>query len=108
MQFLEQQRSPISSHYPPYVWYNVLFVKCCVDLTPNVMGHKHSRKFYFCLISPQNILSLPDHQMFCGKCETDLCVLFCQQWFWAKLWTLTLTETTEACRALDVVQSSFG
>ncbi len=36
-------------------WYDVLFMKCCVGLTPNVMGHTPSKKFNFCHISPQNI-----------------------------------------------------
>ncbi len=36
-------------------WYDVLFMKCCVGFTPDVTGHTPSKKFNFCLISPQNI-----------------------------------------------------
>ncbi len=36
-------------------WYHVLFMKCCVGFTADVMGHTPSKKFNFCLISPQNI-----------------------------------------------------
>ncbi len=36
-------------------WYDVLFMKCCVGFTPDVMGHALSKKLNFCLISPQNI-----------------------------------------------------
>ncbi len=36
-------------------WYDFLFMKCCVDFMPDVTGHTPSKKFNFCLISPQNI-----------------------------------------------------
>ncbi len=63
-------------------WYDVLFMKCCVGFTPDVMGHAPSKKFNFCSISPQNICPkvLGIIKVFLGKCETNLCVLFGQQW----------------------------
>ena len=61
-------------------------------------------------------------EMFVGKCEMSLCVVFCQQWFWpwtlpwmpllpsvclmVESWTLTLTEASEACSSLDVLLGS--
>ncbi len=36
-------------------WYDVLFMKCCVEFTPDVTGHTPSKKFNFCRISPQKI-----------------------------------------------------
>ncbi len=36
-------------------WYDDLFMKCCVGVTPDVTAHTPSKKFNFCLISPQNI-----------------------------------------------------
>ncbi len=65
------------------VWYDVIFMKCCVGFTPDVTGHTPSKKFNFCLISPQNICPkvLGNIKIFFGKCETSLCVLFGQQWF---------------------------
>ncbi len=102
-------------------WYDVLFMKCCVGFTPDVTGHIPSKKLNFCLISPQNIclkvLGIID--IFFGKCETSLCVLFGQQWLlpWmpflpslfliVESWTLTLIEASEACSSLDVVLGSF-
>ncbi len=66
-------------------WYDVLFMKCCVGFTPDVTGHTPSKKFNFCLISPQNICSkvLGIIKIFFGKCEMSLCVLFGQQWLLA-------------------------
>ncbi len=63
-------------------WYDVLFMKCCVGFTPDVTGHTPSKKFNFCLISPQNICPkvLGIIKIFFGKCEMSLCVLFGQQW----------------------------
>ncbi len=62
-------------------WYDVLFMKSFVGFTADVTGHEPSKKFNFCLISPQNICpSLGDNQDIFGKCETSLCVLFGQQW----------------------------
>ncbi len=63
-------------------WYDVLFMKCCDGFTPDVMGHTPSKKFNFCLISPQNICLkvLGIIKIFFGKCEMSLCVLFGQQW----------------------------
>ncbi len=63
-------------------WYDVLFMKCCVGFTPDVMGHAPSKKFNFCLIRPQNMCPkiLGIIKIIFGKCETSLCVLFGQQW----------------------------
>ncbi len=63
-------------------WYVVLFMKLCVGFMPDVTGHTPSKKFNFCLISPQNICPkfLWIIKIFFGKCETSLCVLFGQQW----------------------------
>ena len=35
--------------------HDVLFMKCCVSFTPDVTGRTPSKKFLFCLVSPQNI-----------------------------------------------------
>ncbi len=61
--------------------YDVLFIKYCVGFIPDVMGHAHSKKFNFCLISPQNIFpkALEIIKMIFVKCKTSLCVLFGQQ-----------------------------
>ncbi len=39
-------------------WYDVLFIKCVAGFTPDGTGHAPSKKFNFCLISPQNMDSL--------------------------------------------------
>ncbi len=54
----------------------------CAGFTQDVTGHTPSKKFNFCLISPQNICPkiLGIIKIFSGKCETRLCVLFGQQW----------------------------
>ncbi len=66
-----------------YWWYDVLFLKCCVTFTPDVMGHTPSKKFNFCLVSPQSIFPkvLGIIKMFSGKTETSFYVLFAQQRF---------------------------
>lgn len=63
---------------------NVVFPKCSVSFTPNVMGRKPSKKFHFCLLRPQNIIP----KVFC----TSLCV-FCQLWFWVETvsWMLVMS-----------------
>ncbi len=63
-------------------WYDVLFLKSCVGFLTDVTGHTSSKKFNFCLISPQNICPkvLEIIKIFFGKYETSLCVLFGQQW----------------------------
>ncbi len=75
---------PRPSHYHHHVWLLVwwsFFIKCCVGFTPDVKGHTPSKKFNFCLISPQNISPkvLGIIKIFFCKCETSLCVLFGQQ-----------------------------
>ncbi len=64
-------------------WYDALFMKCCVGFMPDVTGHIRSKKFNFCLISPQNICPkvLGIINIFFGKCETSLCVLFVSDGF---------------------------
>ncbi len=66
-----------------YCWYDVLFLKCCVTFTPDVMGHTPSKKFNFCLVSPQSIFPkvLGIIKIFSGKIETSLYVIFAQQRF---------------------------
>ena len=66
-----------------YYWYDVLIVECCVSFTPDGTGPMSFKKFYFWLISPQNLIPkvLGVIKMFFGKCEMSLCVLFGQQWF---------------------------
>ncbi len=68
-----------------YRWYDVLFLKCCVTFTPDVMGHTPSKKFNFCLVSPQSIFPkvLGIIKMFSGKTEMSFYVLFAQQRFWS-------------------------
>ena len=98
-QVLKQQNSPRPSHY----CCCVLFLKCG------------------CLDSPQSIFPkvLGIIKMFSGKNETSLNVLFALQWFssWnsampflpslflmVESWTLTLTETSEACSLVGCCQ----
>ncbi len=68
-----------------YCWYDVLFLKCCVTFMPDVMGHTPSKKFNFCLVSPQSIFPkvLGIIKMFSGKTEMSFYVLFAQQRFWS-------------------------
>ncbi len=84
-QVRKQQNSPRPSHYHHlfYSWYDVLFLKCCVTFTPDVMGHTPSKKFNFCLVSPQSIFPkvLGIIKMFSGKTEISFYVLFAQQRF---------------------------
>ncbi len=60
-------------------WYDVLFMKCCVGFMPDVTGHTPSKKFNFCLISPQNICkkypkSIGDYQdIFWQMWDEPLC-----------------------------------
>ncbi len=85
VQVLKLQSSPRPSHYHTMFdcWYDVLFMKCCVGFTPDVTGHTPSKKFNFCLISPQNICPkvLGIIKIFFGKCETSLCVLLVSSGF---------------------------
>ncbi len=56
-----------------YCWYDVIFLKYCVNLTPDGMGHTPSKKFNFCLVSPQSIFpKVLGIKMFSGKTETSL------------------------------------
>ncbi len=106
-------------------WHDFSFMKCCVVYTSDVTGYTPSKKFNFCLISPQN--SCPKVfgiiKIFFGKCETSLYVLLVCSGFclgtlpWiaflyslfliVESWTLTLIEASEACSSLDVVLCSF-
>ncbi len=40
---------------PPCLNVDVLFMKCCVGFTPDLMGHTPSKMLNFCFIGPQNI-----------------------------------------------------
>ncbi len=86
-QVLKQQNSPRPSHYHHHILllYDVLFLKCCVTFTPDVMGHTPSKKFNFCLVSPQSIFPkvLGIIKLFSGKTEMSFYVLFAQQRFWS-------------------------
>ncbi len=102
-------------------------MKCSVGFTPDVTEHTPSKKFNFCLISPQII---------CQKFLGIIKIFFWQMWdaplcsFWSAVgsfclgtlpwmpflpslflivesWTLTLIEASEACSYLDVVLGSF-
>ncbi len=68
-----------------YCWYDVLFLKCCVTFTPDVMGHTPSKKFNFCLVSPQSIFPkvLGIIKKLSGQTEMSFYVLFAQQRFWS-------------------------
>ncbi len=82
-------------------WYDVPFMKCCVGFTPDVTGHAPSKKFNFCLISPQNICPkvLGIIKIFFGKCETSLCVLFGEQWLlpWNSSMDAVFTQSLSYC-----------
>ncbi len=84
-QVLKQQTAPDHTLHTTifYCWYDVLFLKCCVTFTPDVMGHTPSKKFNFCLVSPQSIFPkvLGIIKMFSGKTEMSFYVLFAQQQF---------------------------
>ena len=79
-QVLKQQNSLRPSHYHHHI---LLLVWCCVTFMPDVIGHTSSKKFNFCLISPQSIFPkvLGIIKMFSGKTETSFYVQFAQQWF---------------------------
>ncbi len=88
-------------------------------------GHTPSKKFNFCLVSPQSIFPkvLGIIKMFSGKTETSLFVLFAQQRFWSwnsamqaifaqslsygGVMNTDLNLNCEACSSLDVVVGSF-
>ncbi len=68
-----------------YCWYDVLFLKCCVTFTPDVMGHTPSKKFNF-VSSVHRVFSqsLGDHQdvfwqnwdeLLCSFCSAAVLVL---------------------------------
>ncbi len=59
-------------------WHDFSFMKCCVVNTSDVTGYTPSKKFNFCLISPQNSCPklLGIIKIFFGKSETSLYVLF--------------------------------
>ncbi len=91
-------------------------MKCCFGFLPDVTGHAPSKKFNFCLISPQNICPkvLGIIKIFFGKCETSLCGFFlvssgyCLGTLpWMPFLTQTLIEASEACSSLDVVLGSY-
>ncbi len=89
-------------------------------LTQMLTGHTPSKKFNFCLISPQNICPkvLGIIKIFFAKCETSLSVLLVSSGFclgtlpWmpflpclfliVESWTLTFIEASEACSSLEV------
>ena len=62
-----------------YCWYDVLFLKCSVTFTPDVMGHTPSKKFNFCLVIPECFpKSLGDHEeVFWGKLDKPTAGLTC-------------------------------
>ncbi len=84
VQVLKLQSSPRPSHYHHHVWLLVWcsFYEILCWFYPRCNGHTPSKKFNFCLISPQNICPkvLGIIKIFFGKCEASLCVLFGQQW----------------------------
>ncbi len=64
---------------PPCFTVGMMFsMKCCVVFMSDVTGYTPSKKFNFCLISPQNICPkvLGIIKIFFGKSETSLCVIF--------------------------------
>ncbi len=122
----EAAKQPQTITLPPpclTCWYDVLFMKCCDGFTPDVTGHTPSKKFNFCLISPQNICLkvLGIIKIFFGKCEMSLCVLFGQQWLlpWnspmnavfaqslSYCWIMTLIEASEACSSFRCCSGFF-
>ncbi len=73
---------------------------------PNVTGHTPSKKFNFCLISPQNCfsISLGDNQNILGKCEMSLCVLFGQQWLlpWNSPMDAVFVQSLSHCWIINI------
>ncbi len=102
-------------------WHDVLFMKCFVGFTPDVTGHRPSKKFNFCLVSPQNICPkvlgiihfLANVRwafvLFLGFCLGTLPWMpFLPSLFLiVESWTLTLIEASEDCSSLNVVLGSF-
>ncbi len=78
-------------------WYDVLFMKCCVGFTPDVTGHTPSKKFNFCLISPQNI---------CPKVLGIIKIFFWQMWdaLFCSFWSAVAfaLELSHGCRFCPV------
>ncbi len=71
---------------PPYFTVGMMFFFWnAVTFTPDVMGHTPSKKFNFCLVSPQSIFAkvFGIIKMFSGKTEMSFYVLFAQQRFWS-------------------------
>ncbi len=116
-----------------YCWYDVLFLKCCVTFTPDEMGHTPSKKFNFCLVSPQSIFPkvLGSSRCFLEKLRRAFMFFLLRSGFglgtlpcrpflpslflMLESWTLTLTEASEAfrcccgvfCDLLDESSQSF-
>ncbi len=82
-------------------WYDVLFIKSYVGFMPDVIEHTPSKKFNFCLISPQNICPkvLGITKILFGKCEMSLCVLFGQQSLlpWTTSMDAVFTQSLSYC-----------
>ncbi len=87
-------------------------MKCRDGFMRDVTGHTPSKKFNLCLISQKNICQkvLWTIKIFFGKCETNLFVLFGQQWLLRNspmgavfAQSLTLIEASEVCSCLDVL-----
>ncbi len=106
-------------------WYDVLFMKSCVGFKADVTGHAPSKKFNFCLISPQNICPkvLGIIKIFLASVRQAFVFFLVNSGFYlgtlpwmpflpslfliVESWTLTLIEASEACSSLDVVLGSF-
>lgn len=82
IQVLKQQSSPRPSHY--YYHHIWLLVWWAFSEMPDVMGRTPSKKFNFCLVSPQiifpKVLGIIK-MFFFARSEMSLYVIFGQQWF---------------------------
>ncbi len=81
-QLVQSSLRPSHYHHHVWLWYGVLFMKCCADFTSDVTGHTPSKMLNFCKLFPLNICPkfLGIINIFFGKCETSLCIIFGQQW----------------------------
>ncbi len=105
-------------------WYDVLFMKCWVGFTPDLMGHTPSKMLNF-VSSVHRIFaqkSWDNQYIFWQMWDEPLCT-FGKQWIWlgnlpwipflpslfliVESWTLTLTEASEACSSGFFYESSL-
>lgn len=74
----------VMGRHSPSGFVCIMFLlECCVSFVPDVMEPMCSRKFYFWLISPENIIQKfwGSWRCFLVNLRWTLCLLFGQHWF---------------------------